>query len=353
MIDTMKKWYDRYLTREDSVVLLMVIVSTFLSLWLLGDVLAPILIAIVIAYLMQGAADTLKTWGLSPALSLTVSVFLFVGAFIAFTVGLAPLVWGQLEGLVREVPQMTQQVQSLLNSLFDRYPSLVDSTQLNELLSSLQATVASMGQRIVGFGLSSIPGVLTFAIYLVLIPLLVFFFVKDQEQIMAWVLSFLPKDRSALDDIGRQMNLQIAKYVRGKGIEIVIVGLVSYVAFAWFDLNYTALLALLVGLSVIVPYVGATLVTVPVVLVALLQFGITTEFYWVVGLYLVIQILDANVLVPVLFSEAVDLHPVAIIIAILVFGGLWGVWGVFFAIPLATVVNVLLVSWPEASSGAE
>ena len=183
MIDTMKKWYDRYLTREDSVVLLMVIVSTFLSLWLLGDVLAPILIAIVIAYLMQGAADTLKTWGLSPALSLTVSVLLFVGAFIAFTVGLAPLVWGQLEGLVREVPQMTQQVQSLLNSLFDRYPSLVDSAQLNELLSSLQATAASMGQRIVGFGLSSIPGVLTFAIYLVLIPLLVFFFVKSNSSL--------------------------------------------------------------------------------------------------------------------------------------------------------------------------
>ena len=149
------------------------------------------------------------------------------------------------------------------------------------------------------------------------------------------------------------MNLQIAKYVRGKGIEIVIVGAVSYVAFAWFDLNYTALLALLVGLSVIVPYVGATLVTVPVVLVALLQFGITTDFYWVVGLYLVIQILDGNVLVPVLFSEAVNLHPVAIIIAILVFGGLWGVWGVFFAIPLATVVNVLLVSWPETYSGTE
>ena len=248
---------------------------------------------------------------------------------------------------------MTQQVQALLNSLFERYPSLVDSTQLNELLSSLQATAASMGQRIVGFGLSSIPGVLTFAIYLVLIPLLVFFFVKDQEHIMAWMLSFLPKDRSALDDIGRQMNLQIAKYVRGKGIEIVIVGAVSYVAFAWFDLNYTALLALLVGLSVIVPYVGATLVTVPVVLVALLQFGITTDFYWVVGLYLVIQILDGNVLVPVLFSEAVNLHPVAIIIAILVFGGLWGVWGVFFAIPLATVVNVLLVSWPETYSGTE
>ena len=170
-------------------------------LTLFGDVLAPILIAVIIAYLMQGAADTFKTWGMSSVLSLTMSVFLFVGAFIAFTVGLAPLVWGQLEGLVREVPQMTQQVQSLLNSLFERYPSLVDSAQLNELLTSVQATVASLGQRVVGFGLSSIPGVLTFAIYLVLIPLLVFFFVKDQEQIRAWMLSFLPRERSSLDDV--------------------------------------------------------------------------------------------------------------------------------------------------------
>jgi putative permease len=144
------------------------------------------------------------------------------------------------------------------------------------------------------------------------------------------------------------MNVQIANYVRGKGIEISIIGAVSYAAFTMFDLNYTALLALLVGLSVIVPYIGAFLVTIPVMLVALFQFGLAGDFYWVVGLYMLIQVLDGNVLVPLLFSEAVNLHPVAIIIAVLIFGGLWGVWGVFFAIPLATLFNVLLVSWPKA-----
>ncbi|EDN67782.1 Protein of unknown function, UPF0118 [Beggiatoa sp. PS] len=75
--------------------------------------------------------------------------------------------------------------------------------------------------------------------------------------------------------------------------------------------------------------------------------GYNTRFFWAVGIYLAIQALDGNVLVPLLFSEAVNLHPVAIIVAILVFGGFWGFWGVFFAIPLATLVKALLSAWPR------
>jgi putative permease len=231
-----------------------------------------------------------------------------------------------------------------------KYPTMIEQAPIDELMSTLQGQVASFGQAALGFGLSSIPGVLTFAIYMVLIPLMVFFFLKDREVILRWVLSFFPTERPQLDQIGRLMNVQIANYVRGKGIEISIIGAVSYAAFTMFDLNYTALLALLVGLSVIVPYIGAFLVTIPVMLVALFQFGLAGDFYWVVGLYMLIQVLDGNVLVPLLFSEAVNLHPVAIIIAVLIFGGLWGVWGVFFAIPLATLCNVLLVSWPKAAT---
>ena len=133
----------------------------------------------------------------------------------------------------------------------------------------------------------------------------------------------------------------------GKGIEILIIGGASYLVFAVFSLNYAALLGLLVGFSVIVPYIGATLVTIPVVVVAYAQFGVTPDFFWVFGAYAVIQVLDGNVLVPLLFSEAVNLHPVAIVIAVLFFGGLWGLWGVFFAIPLATLVNAILSAWPS------
>ena len=350
MINTLKHWYEQHLTHKESVVLVVIMASTFLLLATIGDVLMPVLVALILAYLMQGVADRLMGWGLNEMLSLSAAALLFVGVFLGFTVGIAPLVWRQLGGLIREAPAMVEAVQAEVAGLIAQYPTMIEQAPIDELMSTLQAQAASFGQAVLGFGLSSIPGVLTFAIYMVLIPLMVFFFLKDREVILKWVLSFLPSDRPQLDQIGRAMNVQIANYVRGKGIEITIIGAVSYAAFTTFDLNYTALLALLVGLSVIVPYIGAFLVTIPVMLVALFQFGLTGDFYWVVGLYMLIQVLDGNVLVPLLFSEAVDLHPVAIIIAVLVFGGLWGVWGVFFAIPLATLCNVLLVSWPRVAT---
>ncbi len=102
------------------------------------------------------------------------------------------------------------------------------------------------------------------------------------------------------------------------------------------------------GLSVIIPYIGAALVTIPVLVVAFFQWGLTDDFYWVAFSYAVIQALDGNVLVPLLFSEAVNLHPIAIIVAVLFFGGIWGVWGVFFAIPLATLISAIVTAWPAS-----
>jgi putative permease len=118
-------------------------------------------------------------------------------------------------------------------------------------------------------------------------------------------------------------------------------------------LNYAMLLGLSVGLSVIIPYIGAVVVTIPVALIAYFQWGFTAEFGWLMLAYGIIQAIDGNVLVPLIFSEAVNLHPVAIIVAVLVFGGLWGFWGVFFAIPLATLVQAVLVAWPRRSVAEE
>jgi putative permease len=265
------------------------------------------------------------------SLRLTGSTLIFVGVFFGFSLGVAPLAWRQFEGLIREAPAMMAAVQIQIEEIIARYPLVIEQAPITEMLSSLQGQVASMGQALVGFGLASIPGVLTFAIYLVLIPLMVFFFLKDREQLMTWALSFLPSERPALDQIGRDVNIQIANYVRGKGIEIAIMGALSYVGFAAFGLNYTALLALLVGLSVIVPYIGAFLVTIPVVLVAFFQFGLMSHFYWVVGFYMLIQVLDGNVLVPVLFSGGGRSAPLWLLLSQYLFLVVFGASGVCFS----------------------
>ncbi len=346
MLEIFNKWYRRYLFEEESVLLLVILTISVVLLMTIGDILTPVLAAIVLAYLMQGVASQLQRHGVPEVLGVAVAYILFVGGFFGFTLGLLPLVWRQLMSLASESPRMLELARHFLGVLPEKYPELVTQQQLSAVLNAAQVELAGLGQAIVTRSLASIPGFLTVMVYMILIPLLVFFFLKDREQIMGWLGGFLPSERPLLRRIWGEMNVQFANYARGKVLEMIIVGLVTYTAFAWLGLNYAALLGVLVGLSVIIPYIGAALVTVPVVMVAFFQWGVGSEFYAVFAVYLVIQALDGNVLVPLLFSEAVNLHPVAIIMAVLFFGGIWGLWGVFFAIPLATLIKAIINAWP-------
>ena len=350
MKEVLSRWYQRYLSEEEAVILLVMLTLALVVILTFGEILAPIFVAVILAYLMQGVANVLRQRGLPAELSVALSTLLFMGGFFGVLFGLAPLVWRQLVALVREAPAMIEAGRKVLVTLPEEYPVFFTQQQVNELTTAIQAEMTSVGQLLVTKGLSSIPSVLALIVYLILIPLMVFFFLKDREQLIGWFAGFLPDKRPLLNQIWQELNVQFANYARGKGIEVLIIGVASYAVFAVFSLNYAALLGLLVGLSVIVPYIGAALVTIPVVVVAYFQFGVTPDFYWVVGAYLLIQVLDGNVLVPLLFSEAVNLHPVAIVIAVLFFGGLWGLWGVFFAIPLATLVNAILSAWPSSDS---
>ena len=242
---------------------------------------------------------------------------------------------------------MASEAQQSLMRLPGLYPQLVSENQVSEIMSAVRSGLTNFGQEVLSFSLASISTLFTVLVYLVLLPVLVFFFMKDKQQILDWMISFIPRERGVATRVWQEMDLQIGNYVRGKFIEILIVGSVSYLVFALMGLNYASLLGALVGLSVVVPYIGAVVVTAPVLLIGYFQWGWSNDFAYLALTYLVIQGIDGNVLVPWLFSEAVNLHPIAIIIAILVFGGLWGFWGVFFAIPLATLVKAVLAAWPR------
>jgi putative permease len=233
-------------------------------------------------------------------------------------------------------------------ALPERYAEYVTEAQFQLIFSRISAEVADIAEQVLTFSLSSFPSLLGIAIYLVLVPVLVFFMLYDKDQLIAFVVSLLPEKRPMMSSIWSEMNVQFANYVRGKVIEILIVGALSFVAFLIMGLNYAALLALLVGLSVLIPYIGATVVTIPVLIVGFMQWGYSSEFFWLFLVYGAIQFFDGNVLVPLLFSEVVNLHPVAIIMAVLLFGGIWGFWGIFFAIPLATLVKAVFNAWPDA-----
>ncbi|AEV61444.1 MULTISPECIES: AI-2E family transporter [Pseudomonas] len=347
MFKVLRDWIQRYFSDEEAVVLAVLLFLAFTAVLTLGGMLAPVLAGMVLAYLMQGLVTTLERLRLPGAVAVGLVFALFMGLLLVFIIVIVPLLWHQLVTLFNELPGMLAKWQSVLLLLPERYPHLVSDEQVLQAIEVVRGQIGKFGQWALTFSLSSLPLLVNIMIYLVLVPILVFFFLKDREMIGRWVRGYLPRERALITRVAQEMNRQIANYIRGKVIEIFICGGVTYIGFVALGLNYAALLALLVGISVVVPYVGTVVVTVPVALIALFQWGWSDQFIYLMAVYGIIQTLDGNVLVPLLFSEAVNLHPVAIICAVLLFGGLWGFWGVFFAIPLATLFKAVLDAWPS------
>ena len=348
MISLLQRWFNRYFSDPQVIVLALLLVFGFTVILLGGEVLAPLFAAIIIAYLLDGPFERLVRL---PGMPRILAVSLILLGFMTFVVVLLgifiPLVLQQAGEFLRELPAMVGKGQQALLQLPEQYPNLFSEQQVQDLNTTIRAEVGRLGQRALSVSISSIVGLITIMVYLILVPLLVFFFLKDKQQILSWTQDFMPDDDSLVRQVWGEVNTKIGSYVRGKFMEIVIVWSVTYVTFALLGLNYAMLLSVLVGLSVIIPYVGAALVTLPIAFVAYVQWGPETQFWYVMFAYGIIQFLDGNLLVPLLFSEVVKLHPVAIITSVLLFGGLWGVWGVFFAIPLATLIQAVLNAWPR------
>lgn len=346
-MDEIRRWFQRYLSDPQVVFLTLSLVGLFLLIGLFGDILMPLLASVVIAYLLEGVVQAMERWGLPrlTAVLLVFGIFLLVLLFVV--IALVPLLVHQLTQLFQQIPGMIDEGRRLLMTLPERYPLLFSQSQIEQALGNLGEDLNLFRQQVLSRTLSVGIGVLTFMVYLILMPILVFFLLKDKNKILDWFRGYLPTNHSLALEVWREVDLQVANYVRGKFWEIIIVWLITFVTLALLGLDYAALLGAVVGFSVLIPYVGAAVATVPVAAVAWFQFGWGPDLLYVLIAYAVIQFFDGNILVPLMFSEVVNLHPVAIIAAILFFGGIWGFWGIFFAIPLATVVQAVLRAWPR------
>lgn len=346
-VEVFKQWINRYFSNTETIYLLVAALVFLLLLLTIGRYLAPVLIGFVFAYVLQGIVDRLVKWRVPHLLAVIIAMLLFVGGLFALVLVILPVVWTQLQEVVDQLPTLADRIQKALYDFSSRNEALLSTELVDEVLAEFRSTLRDSGTASLTWFVTQLPNLIATVVFLLLVPIAMFFFLKDREILMQYFARFLPKKRPIIDRIGQDVATQLGSYIRGKFLEILIVGTVTYVAFILLGLKYAALLALLVGLSVIFPIIGAAVVTIPVVVVALMQFGLSAELLWILLAYAVIQALDGNLLVPLLFAEVVKLHPLAIVASVLVFGGLGGVWGLFFAIPLAIFIKAVAEAWPR------
>ncbi len=353
MIQLFRNWIDRHFSDPQVVVLIFLLLLGFILVMLLGHILTPVIASIVIAYLLDGMVLRMQQIKIPRIVSVLVVFIIFIACGLFLITFLLPKISKQIAQLLQELPAMIALGQKQLTGLPARYPGFISEGQIAQILNFIGNELTRFGQSFLSLSLASVRGFISVLVYLILVPFMVFFFLKDKELILDWFADFLPENRSLVMEVWHDANRQIGNYIRGKAWEILIIWTASYITFVFIDLNFTMLLAFFVGLSVIVPYIGVTVMFFPVAIIAYFQWGWGPDLAYAIIAYSVIQLLDGNLLAPLLLSEVVNLHPVVIITAVLIFGGIWGIWGLFFAIPLATLIEAVFKAWSSHRRKAE
>lgn len=347
IVESIALWMERTFSDPEFMNLCFTLLISVLLMEFFGGILMPILISVIIAYLLNSPVRLLTQRGCPRALAVWITYIIFLGLFIYGILYFAPLIWHQFVNLVNQMPDTFVTAQLWLTQFMQKHPWMLSDSDFQHVILYLKEQSPQLGQTILHFSWSIIPNMAELILYLILVPLLVFFFLKDSAEISHWLEQFLPRRRTLVKRVSLEVYDKIGCYVKGRVIEIFIAGGAATLVFEILGLQYSILLGALLGLSVIVPYIGAIIVTVPVVIVGLMQWGLSAHFGYLMAAYAAIIAIDGNILFPLLFAQTMELHPIVIILAVLIFGGIWGFWGVFFAIPLATLVNAVLRVWPR------
>ena len=201
--------------------------------------LTPFIISIVVAYLLVGMQKKIQSYNINENLSLaiTFSIFIIVGA--ALVIWLVPLLYTQLQAFILDVPDLINNFREFISELPSKFPDLVSTDQITIFFQAVSEEITAIAQNIVKTSISSIQSAITVLLYIILFPILVYFFLFDRKNIIEGFLKILPGRRKMLTSIWAEMDVQLSNYVRGKTIEIFIVGIAAAIIFSSLGLRYS------------------------------------------------------------------------------------------------------------------
>lgn len=307
---------------------------------ILSAVLTPFLISVIIAYLLNPLVNMLHRKGLPRGLSIMVIYALFFLLMTALLINAIPLIIDQLRELGEHLPQLVEDANGWLKGFHEDkkrlFPDAVVKA-IDQNLSGLEARATATITEI----LEGIGNAMEIAAGVFVIPFLVFYMLKDLKVMERTVIVFFPKqNRQEVVRLLRSVDEALGNYIRGQLLVSFVVGVLAYIGYLIVDMPYALLLALLVSVFNIVPYIGPFIGAAPAVLLALIESPMLAVKVLVVNL--IIQQLEGNLLSPLLIGRTLKLHPMLIIFALLLGGELFGVVGLILAIPVTAVGKVIL-----------
>ncbi len=316
-------------------------------IYLLSPILAPFLIAMVLAYLGDPIADRLEALGLSRTMAV-VSVFLvFVLLLLAILLVLIPSLSSQIRYLVIQLPQWVNSAEQQLLPLLQKYLGVeMDQLKLSDVVGKVRENWQG-ADSFIAAGVSTVSrsgmALLNWIVNLLLVPVVTFYLLRDWDIFMARLSELLPINfQHTVSRLTLQCDEVLGAFLKGQLMVMVCLGVIYSVGLWIVGLKLALVVGLVAGLASIVPYMGFIVGIGAAMVAALFQFDGYTPLIWVGAVFMVGQALEGMVLTPLLVGDRIGLHPVAVIFAIMAGGQLFGFSGILLALPVAAVIMVLL-----------
>lgn len=319
-----------------------VAVAIFATLWLLGDVLLPFVLGGALAYCLDPIADWLERKGLGRVTATVVISIGFLLVFVLMTLLVVPALVRQAIDLVEVAPEMARNLREFLTGHF---PDLfVPDSTLNQSLADVAQAVRDKGVAVLNGLLTSALSLVNILVLLFIVPVVTFYMLIDWDRMVASVDSLLPRDHApTVRMLAGRMDRTLASFIRGQGTVCIIQGSFYAVALMLAGLNFGLVVGAIAGLISFIPYVGS-------IVGGSLAIGLAIFQFWseplmialIAGIFFFGQLVEGNILTPKLVGGSVGLHPVWLLLALSVFGSIFGFVGMLVAVPVSAMIGVLV-----------
>ncbi len=316
--------------------------------YLLSDIISPFFIAFIFAYILQPIIDRLTSkWTLSRR-SVSIIVFIiFISVFTLILVILIPLIYDQISAFIAKVPEYRKYFQNIVDLLVKKLGS-IDPDAANQLSDAAKSTLNSMfsllngvANRLWGYTIATI----NLFTVIALVPIILYYFMRDWSQIVEAINSLMPEHgKSKIREIFTSINDLMSGYIRGQ-LNICLILCIYYtIGLSLIGLDLALLLGSMSGFFIIIPFIGSIISMALAALSCYITFGLGSELAYLALLYVIGHTIEGYILVPKIIGNKIGLHPVWIIFTVFAAGSVFGFLGVFFAIPIAGIIKVLVIN---------
>ena len=313
--------------------------------YLFSPILMPFVAGMIIAYFMDPFVDKLETYRLPRWLGTIMALVLFTLVIALLIVLLVPMLKTQIEALLTAMPGYVEKVRGSVVPWAERYLHQLDPNSVKRL----QDAAGGAASNVLGGAGNVLSHVLSsgFAIFdilglLIVTPIVAFYLLRDWDLIVAQIDKCLPKRHAAvIHTEATKIDQTLSGFLHGQGLVCLSLGAYYALTLSLVGLDYGATIGIIVGILTFIPYVGGTLGFICSTGLALVQFDTWPPVLVVIGIYILGQALEGNVISPKLVGDRIGLHPVWIIFAVMAGGSLFGFLGVLVALPVAAIIGVL------------